>query len=1438
MSKPYTPSSDTWRKLCLTAALSTSVLGAPGVVWAANETAVKALIEQAEFWQARGRSDRAADAWRKLLRLDPENTAALAGLARFELDNNRPDLAKTYTERLKQSQSGAAIARRLEGQAAERALNPKALEEARGAARTGKGDDAIRTYRQLLGGKTPTGPLALEYYQTLGGTEGGWEEARQGLARLHAEEPQNTAVALAYAQHLTYRGETRREGIRLLSQLARNPAVSKPATEAWRKGLIWLEAARQDAPLFQAYLGVQPSDSAIRGRLDSLTRVDPPPRPDARTLALREGFTALDSGDLEQAAARFQSLLDDNPHNSDALGGLGVIRLKQEKFAEAEKLLLQASRGGSSAKWNTALNSARFWLTMESANEARRQGNNSQASALFKQARQLDANHELPILGLADIAAEEGQLAEAEKSYRSLVAKDANNLDAIRGLLNVLAQQGRIDEASAIADRLEDGQREKLGGYGRLKAEQLRRAAMATAEKGDVFGAMKSLEDALLWDPANPWLRLELARLYQSAGAINQARSVVDGLLMSNPDMPDALYASALMSADAGDWLTGLQYLERIPPASRSKDAATLQRRLWVRAQTERASVLARAGQMAAARAILKQVEPQAGKDVELLGAVAQAYSDAGDDAQALSSIRAVLAQSPRPDMGLRVQYAAILLKTRQDPELASQLRSLYALPLTERQRSDVDKIRSAYSLRQFDIQRENKNLSAAYDILVPLIQEKPDDIVLQLALARLYGSASEYKESLKWYDQVLQRDPDNLDALIGAAGSALASQNIPYADAAVARAAEIAPENPLVLSTLGKVYRAQGKTLLATQTFQRALVAEQAQAKVNVSGPLGMRLVNYTLPDAGTGAQAGSAPSIPFIPAPVQNKQAPSTRGTWNNSLPQTQPALPRSSSPAFPAPGQSGGYAPMSYQTPAAPQGYHLPSTPAAPSANPLQQFSAAEPYVNQGQTLQSVQYLSPVAPAPSSGSGSVYSGSSPVLQMIEPSGVPSRPATAQANAQAALPVLQPAPVLPVNTTAQNNWRPPLSNNTPYINTPATQVLRQEIEELKYQRSGGVALGGSWRSRSGDSGMSSLSDFTIPIEGRMPIGDGGHLVLKMAAVMLDAGQLSQKNLNTSQQFGTNALSNVTTFTSSNRTQQDSGIALALAYETQNLKIDLGTSPLGFASSTFVGGLSYTERFGNVSVKLDLSRRSVTDSLLSYAGTVDDRTGSKWGGVTATGGRAEVGVEEGPFGIYGYGSYHVLTGKNVVRNSRFEGGAGAFYKVYKDNDMELTAGVNVTAIGYNKNLRYFTYGHGGYFSPQRYFSLSLPIEWSGRSGALAYKLDASIGVQTFRENDAAYFPGSSALQGEWESLAATAPSPSGVTWKTYYPGQTKTGLGFRLAGAAEYRLASQWLVGGKLALDNASNYLQTSGLIYVRYNFEPSSRPPAFPPATMKVTY
>ena len=728
-----------WRHRLVSTALSTAILAVTTPALANNELAIKTLLDQARYWQSKGRGDLAVDAWKKLLLIDPNHLDALTSLAQFEVDNNRPEAARVYTERLKQIQGGGAAARRVESAAATKSVDSRQLEEARTAAKAGRSDEAARSYRQLLGGRTPAGPLALEYYQTLGGTDAGWEEARQGLARLATEEPNNRAVLLAYGQHLSYRGNSRREGIRILSQLARQPETAKPATDAWRKALIWLEASKSDVPLFQAYLTAVPGDGAIRSRLDTLTRVEPPPKPDPKVLALRDGFTALNAGDLEQAAARFEQLLAQNPNNTDAAGGLGVIRLKQEKFAEAERLLVQATRGQQNlAKWGKALGSARFWLEMDAANAARTSGLRDQAIAHYTRAQRMDATQTLPVVALADLAAEDGKLAEAERSYRQVLARESDNLDALRGLVNVMAQQGRIDDATRLADRLTPEQREKLGGYGTLKGEQLRRAATAASSRGDHAGAVLMLEDALLWDPGSPWLRLELGRLYQAAGAASEARAVVDGLLVSNPNLPSALYASALMSADAQDWLGGLDQLERIPPQSRTKDMLALQRRLWVRAQAERASVLARSGQMPAARQLIRQIEPSAERDGELLLAVAQAYSDVGEDARSLAMMRTLIAQNRQPDLGMMVQYASILLKTRQDAELAAQMRQLYAQPLNDQQRADLDKIRVAYSLRQFDAMREAGNIAAAYEVVMPLVAERPDDVTLQLALARL----------------------------------------------------------------------------------------------------------------------------------------------------------------------------------------------------------------------------------------------------------------------------------------------------------------------------------------------------------------------------------------------------------------------------------------------------------------------------------------------------------------------------------------------------------------------------------------------------------------------------------------------------------------------------------------------------------------------------
>lgn len=1452
-----------WLAMLATASAATLCLWGLPVHAQDNTLAIKTLTEQARFWESKGRTDLAAAAWKRLLQLDPKNSDALAGVAQYEIDSNRPEAARQIAEELKrQPQVNKEAIRRIEGAVTQKSLNTKLLDQARAAARAGRQDEAVGLYRQLLEGRSLSGPVALEYFQTLGGTSSGWEEARRGLERLLSEDPSNSVVALAYAQHLTYRAATRREGIRMLADLARKPSVGPAATDAWRKGLIWLEANRSDTGLFQSYLNVQPNDAAIRARVAGLNQASAPRPLDARSLALRDAYSALNIGDVGEAEKRFESLLSSGPRNPDALGGLGVVRLKQERFSEAEKLLLEAIRLSGNRKWEEAINTARFWRALDEGDQAAATGDIAQARRLYERAAQLDPKAERPPSALADLLVQEGRLNDAEKAYRAVRASHPKSVDVLRGFAGVLVRQGKVEEALALAESLSDADKEELG-YGSLRAEQYRIKAMADIARGDSVAAMQAFEEALLWDPNSPWLRLELARLYHRSGAASEAFGLMDGLLQSRPDMPDALHAAALMSAEAKEYTLALNMLEKIPTSARTREMAELQRKMWVRAQVGKAEVFARMGQNASAMAALDQALNAAGRDADLLAAIAQVMVNLGDETRSISMMRTLLAQSPKPDVDLLVQYAGLLLRTRQDVELAAQLRQLYGHNLSPSQRKDVDDIRWAYSVRQTDAQREAGNYSAAYEIAAQLLSERPNDIPAQQALARLYNSAGEPARALAWYHQVLQlMDEPDVPTLVAAGGAALAAGDLQYAQSALDVAGRMAPTNPDVLSTQGRLARAQGKNKLAVELLQQAQQVSLAQGQMAKVGPLGVNMVDYTMPvpPHRSGPAVGNA--IPPIPNPlggraVVNTQMPSVRPVMQPPVqPMGQPSsaipvAPRASSvypqqmsslgrpegagPADTAYGferDSAGAVmrPVQYQPYRSNTSSGYSESAIAPQATsiPWQQPAAPVSVFAAPSTVTSAPLLTPVTATPAStfsGAEAYRNAPAPYQQPLQ--APPSF--TAQVTPQTLADTPRPLPAA--------SWE----NPTPVgvsRRTSGPGSLQREIDELRADRAGSISAGGMWRGRSGDSGTSELTDFSTVIEGRYPLGQGGHLVLRMEPVFLSAGRINSTDLNASQRFGANALAIVGGGAGTTREQQDSGLALSIGYETANLKLDLGTTPLGFRVSNVLGGIAYNDSLGDVKLKLDLSRRPVTDSLLSYAGTVDDVTGRQWGGVTSTGGRLEVGVEQGRFGIFGYGGLHFLQGKNVVNNSRFELGGGAYYKVIQDSDMEFTAGVAVTALGYKRNLRYFTLGHGGYFSPQRYFSLALPLELAGRYGKVAYKLDGSIGIQSFRENSAAYFPGDSTLQSNWETVATanSVAAPAGVTYNSFYPSQSKTGLGFRLGGEAEYQFAPQWAVGGKVSIDNASDYTQTAGMVYLKYSFDPIYTQARIPPKVLKV--
>jgi hypothetical protein len=288
-------------------------------------------------------------------------------------------------------------------------------------------------------------------------------------------------------------------------------------------------------------------------------------------------------------------------------------------------------------------------------------------------------------------------------------------------------------------------------------------------------------------------------------------------------------------------------------------------------------------------------------------------------------------------------------------------------------------------------------------------------------------------------------------------------------------------------------------------------------------------------------------------------------------------------------------------------------------------------------------------------------------------------------------------------------------------------------------------------------------------------------------------------------------------------RQQNASGVGLNVGYEGKNLDAGIGTTPLGFPTTNVVGNVTFKGSFGDSwNYKADISRRAVTDSVLSFAGAKDERTNERWGGVVATGVRGDIGYDDGTYGLYSYLAAHGITGKNVASNSRVETGGGAYLHLINSPGSKLTLSMNIGPMGYEKNLSYYTFGQGGYFSPQSFVSVAFPVDWTGRSDRLSWRVNASLGVQSFTQKASPYFPTDPSRNSAASSAAAQALALglSSAAYNNMYASSSKTGLAYNLAAVLEYQLAPKMFLGGALGFDNAQNYRQFTSSIYLRYVF------------------
>ncbi|MDB5987949.1 MAG: bscS [Nevskia sp.] len=1343
-------------RLSFRAVLALLALSAGSIAFA-DDAATRQLVEQGRFWEQHEQPKRALEAWQRVLQVDPNNVEALSRLAVLSATTGDRGKAQQYLDKLNKLAPGSSALAEARRAVSGGPVAGDALSRARALAAAKDYNGAVAAYREAMAGKTPEAGLALEYYQTLGATADGWAQARDGLAELARAHPEDARYTLAYAQHLTYREASRRDGIDRLAALSENPTTAAAARPAWRQALLWLQSQSTDAERYNRYLSVAGADEAIQAHLQGLRSTGNARLAAAQGSRVREIFTQIQDDEFDKAQASIDALLQQQPRNADAHGALGVLRLRQGNYAEAERYLRQAQSEApdSAARWREALRSATFWQHVQQAQTARDGGDNARAESEYEAAFAQPPPNAPDALRVAyaDVLIERKHDAAAEKLEREVLQRSPDNPDALRGLITLLARNGRQDEALQMSSSAPANVQQQLTG---LRADQLRTRAATERSAGQLPQAQADLEQALLLDPDSPWIRLDLATVLRAQGHPDQARTLLDALATSNGDLPQVRMAQAYNAGNDGDWLQALQILEHLPPDQRPPDAYVLQRRAWVNYQMQRVEAAIALRQPAEGYAIVDQAAIGAGNDPELLAAVASGWAQLGDPARAVATMRRAIDRSPNADAGLRVQYAALLLTAGQDGEfevVADDIATHGAM--SAQQQQDLDTLVVGYRVKLADRARSGGNLAEAYVQLRDVIARYPDDTRVQLALARLLAASGDLDQSAAIYQAQLTRTPDDDDVRLGLIDTRLAAGDQEGARSLIKAGLRAHADDPRYWQASGRLAETEHRRGDALEAYRRAEALKSNLTVATVASPPQLAWLDPTRPDQ----------SLPTAVANALTSVAPSTG-----------PLRPRASSVALPPPAAA-----------AAP-------TEIASSKDPNAWMSFA---LGLGIGQHSVWVPTPTR--------------APTASKTEAQGPESQAPGSQATA---------APAAGASATS--------TTETAALTSTPAPTLASNINRLEAETSGWVGGALTTRSRAGQAGLGQLSDIEVPVEWCSRETRVGRFGVNITPVYLDAGSASGSD---KFNYGTVALiagANASNSGGSGAVTADAGdvslthsaggAAVDLNYNYGLFTGDIGTTPLGFPEERLVGGIKLAINPGNWRLGLDLSRRAVTESLLSYAGEKDPLTGKNFGGVSRTGGRGDITYDAGDFGLYANGGFFSLDGRNVDSNTEITGGAGVYAKALHTDTQNLTYGLNLTTFSYDKNLRYFTFGHGGYFSPQLFLALTVPVEWSGRRGNLTYSLKGALGVQSFHEDGNSLYPGFGSLNDALQQIISTEPTlaiPHG------YASQRSTGLGYAFGGVAEYRLMSRLSIGGQFGVDNARNYreLQLNG--YLRYYFD-----------------
>ncbi len=842
---------------------------------------VAQLIASARFWSQKQRDDLAIEQLQKALRLAPGDPDALGALGLIDVRMNRLVEAARLMSRLNTLSPNSDAARELYYAYRMAGPDKQAFAVVRRMSDTNQTAEAVRRLKALFSKGPPQGDLAADYFDVLAQNPPDRAEAIAALRQVTVRHPENLSAALTLASLLNRTASTRMEAATIVARVFKESGADRSSVlNVWRR---ILRAAGDDPAYLEslrAYMAAVPDDAEFK---DLLTATLGKQR-DQRALAAnpywqaqRAGLSLLDRGRVAQAAPLLEKAMAKRSNDPELLGGMGILRMRQGRQAEAQVLFERAAKidPAGREKWESLAATAKFWSTLRLSSDASEHGHHAQAERYARAAIAMQPDNAYAKKVLLDSLLAQKKWQQAEPMLRRLLAQPAADIGLVRDMSTLLRGSGRADEIASMMRALRSrfmGKKQAV--FDQLRADQLSADADQLLQQGKTGQALEKLEQSIKDNPDAAWTRYTLARTYLRLGLPQLGQSVMnEGFARSKA--ADMSYATALYRNGQDDVPGAMAAIARVAPAQRTEGMRSLVQNLQAQQLLKRARTEFAKGQHAASEKSLNSAAALAVADPYMLASLGSEWIAQGRPDHGLDLLgHWIHAHSAKPDVDVLLRYGDLLASAKREAQLKiwladiAKTRGLTSdqqkrledeglrqvlratdLALADENYEQAEKLLNQASpayradprwlLELVDLRRDQGRYTEARAILASLLAKRPGDLDAQLALARVLEQSGERRKALAVVREVVgEAPPDDVDTRLSAARRLVALRRPQEAAALTDDLHARFAQRPDVTVQQGRVLEATGQYDLAKVRFQAAL-AQESQAGVR-PGPDG----------------------------------------------------------------------------------------------------------------------------------------------------------------------------------------------------------------------------------------------------------------------------------------------------------------------------------------------------------------------------------------------------------------------------------------------------------------------------------------------------------------------------------------------------------------------------------------------------------------------